>query len=89
MNIFLDESGDLGFKPKSSQWFIFTIVLTNNHKKIEKVIKNIRKGLKKKYKLKELHAYHADAITRHRMLKKLAELKDLKVLCIIFLICLL
>lgn len=81
--IFLDESGDLGFKEKSSKWFIFTIVLTNSHKKIEKVIKNIRKGLKKKYKLKELHAYHADAITRHKMLKKLSELDDLKVLCIV------
>lgn len=81
--IFLDESGDLGFGPKSSRWFIFTIVLTNNHRKIEKIIKNIRKGLKKKYKLKELHAYHADAITKHRMLDKLSELKDLKILCII------
>lgn len=81
--IFLDESGDLGFKKASSKWFIFTIVLTNDHKKIEKVIKNIRKGLKKKFKLKELHAYHADAITRHRMLKKLSGLEDLKILCII------
>jgi len=82
-HIFLDESGDLGFKPKSSKWFIFTIVLTNNHKKIEKVIKNIRKGLKKKYKLKELHAYHSDEITKHKMLKKLSQLEDLKILCII------
>lgn len=81
--IFLDESGDLGFKKTSSKWFIFTIVLTNNHKKIEKVIKNIRKGLKKKYKLKELHAYHADSVTKHRMLKKLSGLEDLKVLCIV------
>ena len=81
--IFLDESGDLGFKPASSNWFLFTIVLTNDHKKIERVIKNIRKGLKKKFKLKELHAYHADAITKHRMLKKLSELEDLKVMCII------
>ncbi len=81
--IFLDESGDLGFKPTSSKWFIFTIVLASHHKKIEKVIKNIRKSLKKKYKIKELHAYHADPLTRHRMLKNLAELEDLKVLCVI------
>ncbi len=81
--IFLDESGDLGFKPKSSKWFLFTIVLTNNHKKIEKVIKNIRKGLKKKYKLKELHAYHANSVTKHRMLKKLSGLEDLKIFCIV------
>jgi hypothetical protein len=46
--IFLDESGDLGFRPTSSKWFLFTIVLTDDHKKIERVIKNIRKGLKKK-----------------------------------------
>lgn len=82
-HIFLDESGDLGFRETSSKWFLFTIVLTNDHKKIEKVIKNIRKGLKKKYKLKELHAYHSDAITKHRMLKKLSELDDLKVLCVV------
>jgi hypothetical protein len=80
--IFLDESGDLGFKPTSSKWFIFTIVLINDHKKIERVIKNIRKGLKKKFKLRELHAYHADAITKHRMLKKLSELEDLRVMCV-------
>jgi hypothetical protein len=81
--IFLDESGDLGFRKRSSNWFIFTIVLTNDHKKIEKVIKNIRKGLTKKYKLKELHAYHADSITKHRMLKKLSELDDIKIFCVI------
>lgn len=81
--IFLDESGDLGFKKTSSKWFIFTIVMINDHKKIERVIKNIRRGLKKKYKLRELHAYHADAVTKHRMLKKLAEVDDLKMLCVV------
>jgi hypothetical protein len=81
--IFLDESGDLGFKPTSSKWFLFTIVLTNDHKKIEKVIKGIRKGLKKKFKLKELHAYHSNAITKHPMLKRLSELDDFKVMCIV------
>lgn len=81
--IFLDESGDLGFKPQSSKWFIFTIVLTDDHRKIEKVIKNIRKSLKRKYRLKELHAYHASSVTKHRMLKKLSELDDLKVFCVV------
>ncbi len=81
--IFLDESGDLGFKERSSKWFLFTIVLINDHKRIEKVIKNIRKGLKKKYKIRELHAYHADKITRIRMLKKLSEIKEIKILSII------
>jgi hypothetical protein len=82
--IFLDESGDLGFKPTSSKWFIFTIVLTNNHRKIEKAVKKIREGLKKKYKkVNELHAYHAQPIVREKMLKLLAANKDLKVLCVV------
>jgi len=83
-HIFLDESGDLGFDPKSSRWFIITIVLTNNHRKIEKCVKKIHGGLKKKYKkIKELHAYHADYITRKRILKLLSETGDLKILCIV------
>lgn len=82
--IFLDESGDLGFKSKSSKWFLFTIVLTNNHRRIEKVVKKIRNSLKKKYKkVNELHAYHTQPAIRKRMLKLLSENKDLKVLCVI------
>ncbi|MFA5187965.1 MAG: DUF3800 domain-containing protein [Patescibacteria group bacterium] len=82
--IFLDESGDLGFSSRSSQWFILTIVLTNKHRKIEKCVKKVHKGLKKKYKkIKELHAYHSDATTKKRILKLLSDADDLKVLCII------
>ena len=44
--IYIDESGDLGFKPTSSKWFLFTIVLTNNHRRIEKIVKRVRKDLK-------------------------------------------
>jgi len=43
--IFLDESGDLGFKPKSSKWFVATIILTSNPKKIEKNIKTFVKNI--------------------------------------------
>jgi len=82
--IFLNESGDLGFKKKSSQWFIFTIVLTNNHRKIEKVIKKVRSGLKKKYKrISELHAYHSKVEVKIKMLKLLSQEKDLKIMCVI------
>lgn len=81
--VFLDESGDLGFKETSSKWFLFTILLTNNHRRVEKVIKKIKKGLSKKYRIRELHAYHADPVTRNRMLRKLAEIEDLKIMTII------
>ncbi len=82
--IFLDESGDLGFSKRSSNWFILTIVLTNSHRRIENVIKRTHRGLKKKYKrIKELHAYNSNVITRKRILNDLVKLDDIKILCII------
>lgn len=81
--IFLDESGDLGFKPKSSKWFVITVVFTENHRKIEKVIKKVRGQLKKKYKkVSELHAYHSQDSTKTKLLKYLA-CEDIKILCIV------
>jgi len=75
MYIFLDESGDLGFGKRSSKWFLFTLVVVDDPRKLERVIKKTRKSLKKKYKrtMSELHAYHCDDITRIRVLTKLAE----------------
>ena len=82
--IFLDESGDLGFNNRSSRWFILTIVFANNHRKIEKCVKKVHRGLRKKYKrVSELHAYHSDSVTKKRILKLLASTEDLKILCII------
>ena len=82
--IFLDESGDLGFSERSSRWFILSIILTNNHRRVEKCVKKIHSGLKKKHrKIKELHAYHADDITRKRILRLLAGLDDLQIHCLV------
>ncbi len=74
--IFLDESGDLGFGKKSSKWFLFTLVVVDNPRKLERLIKKVRKTIRKKYKhvLSELHAYHADDVTRIRVLKAIAKL---------------
>jgi len=81
--IFLDESGDLGFSKRSSRWFILTMVLTKNHRKIEKCVKRVHSGLKKKYKIKEMHAYNADKITRKRVLGQLSAIPDTEIYCII------
>lgn len=74
--IFLDESGDLGFSTKSSKWFLFTLVVVSDPRKLERVIKKARNSLKKKHKHKffELHAYHCDDLTRSRVLKSLSAL---------------
>lgn len=83
-HIFLDESGDLGFKSTSSKWFIFTIVLTNDHRKLEKCVKRTHRSLAKKYKrVTELHAYHAQPSVRKKLLSDMAQLDDLKILCVI------
>jgi len=83
-HIFLDESGDLGFKKTSSKWFLFTIAMVSGPRSLERVVKKIWRPLKKRHKkLGELHAYHSDRIVRTRMLQKLNELNDLKVLCVI------
>ncbi len=82
--IFLDESGDLGFKKTSSRWFLFTIALTSEPRSLERVTKKIWSNLRKKHKrIGELHASHEKNVTRERMLKSLNEIKDLKILCTI------
>lgn len=82
--IFLDESGDMGFSKSASRWFLFTLAIVPDPRSLERVVKKIWRPLKRKHKkLGELHAYHADDITRTRILQKLNELEDLKVLCVI------
>lgn len=83
--IFLDESGDLGFKPASSKWFIFTIVLTNNHRRIEKIVRKVKEGMRKskRKRVHELHAYDSTSEVKLKMLKLLATDDDLRVLSII------
>lgn len=82
--IFLDESGDLGFKKSSSKWFVFTIAMADDARALERVVKGVWRPLKKKHKkLGELHASHEKDITKKRVLKRLSEIDGLKVLCMI------
>lgn len=82
--IFMDESGDLGFSKGSSKWFLFTIVIVSDKRVLERVIRKVWKPLKKKHqRLGELHAYHANPVTRRRVLNGIREIDDLKVLTII------
>lgn len=84
IRIFLDESGDLGFGERSSRWFVLTIAMTGDYRRIEKCVKRVHRGLKKKFrKVGELHAYHCSPITRKRVLHLLAEADDLKIFCIV------
>ncbi len=82
--IFLDESGDLGFKETSSKWFLFTLAITDNRRALERVIKRARNALLRNQRnVSELHAYHANDSTRKRVLKELSKIDDLKIFCTI------
>lgn len=84
MKIFIDESGDLGFSAKSSRWMIVTLLLTNSHRRVEKCVKKVHRGLRKKGKrVRELHAYHENEVTRKRVLSKIAELEDIQVIAVV------
>jgi len=85
-HIFLDESGDLGFdfnKKRTSKYFIITFLLVNKKRPIEKVIRNLHQGLRKKYKMRDgvLHAYREEPITCTRFYRQIIT-KDCKVMTV-------
>ena len=84
--IFLDENGDLGFnfnKKKTTKYFLITLLLVKNKRPIEKLVRNIHKGLRKKYKMRDgmLHACKEEPITCLRFYKKVIT-KDCQVMVI-------
>jgi hypothetical protein len=84
--IFMDESGDLGFdlaKPKTSKYFIVTLLLTANKANIEKVAGKILRAEAKSTKRHPgvLHSAHASPKTRLKLLGELV-LQDISILTI-------
>jgi len=82
----MDESGDLGFdfgKQGTSSYFLVTFLFTGKKRPIEKCVKKVHSGLRKKYKkIGVLHAYKEEPVTRRRLLSCLAE-KDCKIMTIL------
>lgn len=84
--IFLDESGDLGFdfnKPKTTKFFVITLLFVSSKRPIEKCVRLVHRGLRQRYKKihSVLHATEEEPATRQRMLNKLAE-KDCAIMAI-------
>lgn len=84
--IFMDESGDLGFdftKKGTTSYFLITFLFTEHKRAIEKCIKKVHGGLRKKYRrVGVLHAYKEEPITRRRLLSLLAE-RNCKIMTIL------
>ena len=84
--IFMDESGDLGFnfdKRGTTSYFLITFLFSRSKRPIEKCVKKVHLGLRKKYKkIGVLHAYIEEPVTKRRLLSLLAE-KDCKIMTIL------
>lgn len=84
--IFLDESGDLGFdfeKQRTSKFFLVTILFADQKRPIEKLVRKIHAGLRKKFKMRTsaLHAAKEEPTNIIRICRGLAE-KDCKIMTI-------
>jgi hypothetical protein len=84
--IFLDESGDLGFdfsKTKTTKYFMVTLLFSDKKRPIERIIRDIHRGLRKKYKMRDgmIHARKEEPATCARICKRMAE-NDCRVMTI-------
>ncbi|MDD3754466.1 MAG: DUF3800 domain-containing protein [Methanobacterium sp.] len=70
--IYLDESGNLGFSEKSTQYFVVAALCCNEMKTVDMCIKRVRNGLTKKYKKNEMKFSNSSDTTRRRVLKCIA-----------------
>lgn len=72
----MDESGDLGFdfsRPGTSRYFLVTFLFCRNKRPIERCVKKVHAGLRKKFRrIGVLHAYREEPATRSRLLGILA-----------------
>jgi hypothetical protein len=84
--VYIDESGDLGFhSEKSSSHLIVTALFVSDPSKLDRIMKNIRrntpqKEMKKSYELK---GSKLNETIIKRLLVKLNEIQDIKIVHII------
>lgn len=72
--IYLDESGNLGYSAKSTQYFVVAALCCEEKKTVDRCIKRARAGLTTKYKKNEMKFSNSSDATRRRVLKCIARL---------------
>lgn len=83
--VYIDESGDLGFHPKSSSHIIITALFISDFSKLDRIIKNFRRNvfrneLKNSFEIK---SNKVSELLIRRLLIKLNEIPDIKITHII------
>jgi len=84
--IFLDESGDLGFnfkKKKTSKFFVVTVLFVEQKRPVEKLIRKVHAGLRKKFIIRTsaLHAAKEEPVNITRICRGLVD-KNCKLMTI-------
>ncbi|HZD43228.1 MAG TPA: DUF3800 domain-containing protein, partial [Methanomicrobiales archaeon] len=71
--IYLDESGDLGFSPRASQFFVLAALVQPDPVEIQRCFKRVRsQKLKKRYRdLPELKYNHTSLVIKRRILERI------------------
>jgi hypothetical protein len=83
----MDESGDLGFdfsKKKTTRFFVITLLFTNSHRPVEKIVRKTFSSLPEKVKKSHsgvLHASKEKSVIRKRLLTLLND-KDISIISI-------
>jgi hypothetical protein len=82
VDIYIDESGDIGLGPRSSPYFVIAALIVNDPLDIKRCFKKIRRNkLKKKFKeLPELKFNSSDKVIRRRVLECIAS-SDIDIWC--------
>ena len=83
--MYIDESGDLGFKRGSSSFIVISALVVDDSRELDRIIKNMRRNKFKKElrKVSEIKAYSLHDFIRVYMLRKLNEVSGAKVFHII------
>lgn len=82
MDIYIDESGDIGLGPKSSPFFVIAALIINKPPEIKRCFAKIRRNrLKKKYRdVPELKFNNSNAVIKRRVLECLS-VSDMEFWC--------
>ena len=83
--MYIDESGDLGFKKTSSDFVVISALVVDDPKELDRIIKNMRRNKFKKElkRMNELKSYKLYKHIKVHMLEKLNSVKGAKIFHVI------
>lgn len=81
--VYIDESGDTGYTPKSTRFFIVTALYVYDVVAVRRLARDIHKGKRNKNKANQLHAHKESDQTRKKILEKV---RKLQIQCIVSII---